>query len=176
MMPKAQLIPTLFLLLFSLPLLSQTPMNNVQMGKILKDVGDKLEGGLGNWQVYYKERVLFVITDETNNRMRIFTPIADVENVKEAAFSAMLKANFHAALDAKYALFDDFVVSLFTHPLKELTPHQFKDALLQVALAADNFGTTYSSTDLIFTPGIEDKEATPQKDKKINQKPKKKTR
>ncbi|MEM1124681.1 MAG: hypothetical protein AAGJ18_29850, partial [Bacteroidota bacterium] len=77
------------------------------------------------------------------------------------------------ALDAKYALYSGFVVSLFTHPLQELTEDQFKDAVKQVAVAAQNFGTTYSSTDLIFGADIE--QDSTENDRKVNEKPKKRT-
>lgn len=161
------------ILMFSLSLTSmaQDYMNNAKMGEILEKIGDKVEGESGNWQILYGERFLFILTDETHNRMRIFSPIADQTEVTSKELEAMLEANFHAALDAKYALYSGFVVSLFTHPLKELTEDQFKDAVKQVAVAASNFGTTYSSTDLIFGGGDEPSES----DKKINQKPKKKT-
>lgn len=166
----------MLLITSTITLFAQTEMNNIKMGEILETVGDKVEGRAGNWQVVYGEQLLFVITDETNNRMRIFTPIADQKDIDKEELVTMLEANFHAALDAKYALYSGFVVSLFTHPLKELTEHQFKDAVKQVAVAGQNFGTTYSSTDLIFGAGTtEENKDSSTKDKKVNQKPKKKT-
>ena len=154
---------------------AQSEMNNVKMEKILEKIGDKIEGTSGNWQVVYGDQILFIITDETNNRMRIFTPIADQKDIEKEELVTMLEANFHAALDAKYALYGGFVVSLFTHPLKELTNHQLKDAVKQVAVAGQNFGTTYSSTDLIFGGGTTEADEDKPSDKKVNQKPKKKT-
>lgn len=145
------------------------------MGAILDKIGDKVEGVVGNWQVVYGDQILFIITDEANNRMRIFTPIADQKDIDKGELATMLEANFHAALDAKYALYSGFVVSLFTHPLKELTDHQFKDAVKQVAVAGQNFGTTYSSTDLIFGGNSTEEDPPVDQDKKVNQKPKKKT-
>lgn len=156
-------------------LFAQSEMNNAKMESILEKIGDNIEGSAGNWQVVYGDQILFIITDETNNRMRIFTPIADQKDLEEGELVTMLEANFHAALDAKYALYGGFVVSLFTHPLAELTPDQFKDAVKQVAVAGQNFGTTYSSTDLIFGGGNTDENSSSKKDKKVNQKPKKKT-
>ncbi len=174
-MKKSSLLLFLFLNL-AVGLFAQAEMNNLKMGVILEKIGDKVEGVAGNWQVVYGEQVLFIITDEANNRMRIFTPIADQKDIDKTELATMLEANFHAALDAKYALYSGFVVSLFTHPLKELTDHQFKDAVKQVAVAGQNFGTTYSSTDLIFGGSTTEDENTPtDKDKKVNQKPKKKT-
>lgn len=171
---KQSILLLLVICYFSTSIIAQANMDNAKMGVLLEKIGDKLEGKSGNWQVIYGEQVLFVLTDETNNRMRIFTPIADEKDINKEDLATMLAANFHAALDAKYALYGGFVVSLFTHPLKELTDHQFKDAVKQVAAAAENFGTTYSSTDLIFGGGTTE-EMPAEKDKKVNQKPKKKT-
>ena len=170
-MPKF-LIVLAFTGLFAIAAFSQKEMNNVKMDSILHQIGEKVEGKLGNWQLIYGDRVLFIITDQTYNRMRIFTPIIEQKDLEKGELEAMLEANFHAALDAKYALYADFVVSLFTHPLQELTAHQFKDAVKQVAVAAQNFGTTYSSTDFIFGGDTEEGD-NKTKDKKINQKPKK---
>lgn len=152
---------------------AQMDMNNTQMQEILEEISEKVEGVKGNWQIIYGEQILFIITDEAHNRMRIFTPIADQKDLEKGEMEEMLSANFHAALDAKYALYSGFVVSLFTHPLQELTEDQFKDAIKQVAVAAQNFGTTYSSTDLIFGADIE--QDSTEHDRKVNEKPKKKT-
>lgn len=140
-------------------------MNNKAMGKIFKKVATNLDGELGAWEVTYKERIMLVLTDETNNRMRIFTPIAAEEEIGAREFKIMLEANFHSALDAKYSLYNGYVISVFTHPLKELSETQLVDALSQVAVLANNFGTTYSSTDLLF--GVETEES----EKRVNESP-----
>lgn len=138
------------------------------MDKIFKKVADSVEGEIGAWEVAYKERIMLVLTDESNNRMRIFTPIASEEEVTQRVFKIMLEANFHSALDAKYSLYNGFIISVFTHPLKELSEKQLIDALSQVAVLANNFGTTYSSTDLIFGTDTE------AQDKRVNESPSKK--
>ncbi|MEM9917519.1 MAG: hypothetical protein AAF990_05450 [Bacteroidota bacterium] len=148
-------------------------MSNQRMDKILREQAEAVEGQIGGWQVTFKNRLLLIITDERANRMRIFTPIAEQQYLGEEGMVKLLEANFHSALDAKYCLYDDFIISVFTHPLQELTEGQFVDALKQVATLADNFGTTYSSTDFIFAPGAEEKEAPEKNDKRINKKPKK---
>lgn len=165
-----------FLSVFSISsLMAQEEMNNTRLEEILKSLGENFDGETGSWKMQYGEQILFIITDETNNRMRIFTPIMEKEDLGEGQLEAMLEANFHAALDAKYALFNGVVASLFTHPLKELSSEQLIDAVKQVATAANNFGTTYSSTNLIFGGGLEE-EAPKNSDKKINKKPEKKTK
>ncbi|MEM8908446.1 MAG: hypothetical protein AAGD05_11415 [Bacteroidota bacterium] len=164
--------------IFSPNLHAQTPpqvgMNNAIMEKILKAEASQLEGVPGNWQVIYRERFLFILTDEANNRMRIFTPFAEEKDLEQTAYQNMLIANFHSALDAKYCLYEGFIVSVFTHPLRELTRAQFVDAMLQVVNLADNYGTSYSSTELLFAPGTEPSEEEKEQQKKeerLNKKP-----
>ena len=61
------------------PLFSQEPsnsqpgMNNTIMERILKGKVELLEGVPGNWQLIYKERLVFILTDETNNRCLLYT-------------------------------------------------------------------------------------------------------
>lgn len=154
------------LTLFPAALAAQEVMNNNRLEKILRQEADKMEGQSGSWMLYYGERILLAFTDEPNNRMRIFTPIVDEEKLTPAQMALMLKANFHSALDAKYAVYEGFVVSVFTHPLAELSEEQIADALRQVVRLADTFGESYSSTDLKF--GIEPEKET---GKRINQSP-----
>jgi len=100
----------------------------------------------------YKERMLICIYDENANRMRIISPIVKRENINEEQILNALVANFHSALDVKYALSDEIIWAVFTHPLKELSDYQVVDAIDQVYTAAITFGTSYSSTKLVF-PG-----------------------
>lgn len=166
-MRLALLLLSLCCLSFS-SLSAQKGMNNKKMGKILEENASAIEGEAGAWQVFIHNHVLIVVTDEPNNRMRIFTPIMEESELEKKQLRNMLIANFHTALDAKYSIYEGFVISTFTHPLKELTEWQLVDALSQVAKLAENFGTTYSSTDLIFG-GNQDKI----EQKRLNQSPSK---
>lgn len=150
------------------PLQAQKDMDNKRMGKIFSEVVDRVEGETGAWQLLFKERILLVLTDEPNNRMRIFTPIVEEEEIDASEMRNMLRANFHSALDAKYSLYNGLVISTFTHPLKELTEDQLLDALSQVVNLANTFGTSYSSTELIFGAPKEK-----EKDKRLNESPSK---
>lgn len=147
---------------------NQQKMNNDRMEEIFKAKADKVEGESGVWQIHIANRILLVLTDESNNRMRIFTPIIEQKDMEPGYSEKMLEANFHSALDAKYGLYNEYVVSLFTHPLQELTAEQLVDAMYQVVNLANTFGTTFSSTDLLFGGGQEEEE-----EKRINKKPSK---
>lgn len=127
-------------------------MNNQKLFHILQDQATDIEGASGAWSFTYDDHMMLLITDETHNRMRVITPIDEIKNLTQLELKNALMANFHTALDVKYAISDDLMWSVFIHPLKELTSDQVRDALKQVAQAADTFGGSYSSTDLVF-PG-----------------------
>ncbi|MCH8903285.1 MAG: hypothetical protein IIA45_05160 [Bacteroidetes bacterium] len=129
-------------------------MNNKRMGKILNQVAKITDGQAGYWEITYEGIEMVVITDENHNRMRIITPLAYINELGEEVFEEVLEANFHTALDVKYAISDDIMWTVFIHPLKELSTDEFKDGLKQVYYATVTFGTTYSSTDLVF-PAVE---------------------
>ena len=149
-MLKIVSIAVCLVLLYPLAAGAQQKMNDKKLEKALRKEGIQLEGERGSWLAYQGERVLLVLTDEPNNRMRIFTPIVAEREIGATQMERMLHANFHSALDAKYSIYEGYVVSVFTHPLRELTTPQLLDALQQVVNLAETFGTTYSSTDLIF--------------------------
>lgn len=132
-------------------------MNNEKLQTIYTTVSDSIQGNLGGWQFFIKEIPIMSITDEKHNRMRIISPIADSNTLNDELLKAALVANFHTALDVKYAVSDGVLWAAFIHPLKELTEHQVKDAVSQVYYANINFGTSFASTSLSF-PGRVSKE------------------
>lgn len=137
--------------LFSLPLpIRSQNMNNDDLEKIIYVVADSLRGNKGNWQFMIKDRILICITDEKNNRMRIISPIIEQKKLNYADMLKLMEANFHTVLDVKYAIADDLLWSVFIHPLKELDKDQILSAINQVFTAAATYGTSYSSTNLIF--------------------------
>lgn len=157
-----------FAIFLLLPLFSFSQnMDNQKLDTIYKTVSDSIQGNIGGWQFYIKQTPLISITDENHNRMRIISPIADSNTLNEELIKACLVANFHTALDVKYAVSDGVLWSVFIHPLRELSEDQVKDAVSQVYYANINFGTTFASTSLTFPGNISDK-----KEKEIEEKPK----
>lgn len=154
---KTRLTSALFILIFGWscaqePQKSNTQMDNYIMDEIIRRVADSVSGIPGQWQFVFKDRFMMAVTDANANRMRIISPIAEVEKLDEELLKKSLLANFHSVLDAKYAISDDLLWSVFIHPLKELTTEQLEDAIYQVYNANVTFGSSFSSTNLIF-PG-----------------------
>jgi hypothetical protein len=152
---------TIFLFIFLLNgivILPGQNMNNKRMGKVLEALADSISGADGFWEFYLDGRVMLGLTDESHNRMRIMSPITTSPKISPEELQACMEANFHTALDVKYAIADGILWSVYIHPLAELSKEQLQDAVKQVYQAAETFGSTYSSTDLAFpkrdaTPG-----------------------
>ncbi len=90
------------------------------------------------------------ISDPNSDRMRIVAPIIPASQLTETQRKDMLEANFHSALDGRYAVSNGVVYAAFIHPLSPLQELQVKSAIYQVSQLALSFGTTYSSGVLSF--------------------------
>lgn len=140
-------------------------MTPTKLGTMLETISDSIVSNTSQWQFIIKNTPFVAIADSTHNRMRIMSPIIESNNLSEELKTASLMANFHTALDVKYAISDGILWSVYIHPLKELTENQVLDAVSQVYYAKVNFGTTFSSTSLVF-PGKKPKKENPKSTKK----------
>ena len=136
------------------------------LGDILNEVSDSIQSNTSQWNFKIKDVFFICIADSTHNRMRIISPISDSNILDEELKESALIANFHTALDVKYAISDDVLWAAFIHPLKELTKNQVLDAISQTYYANINFGTTFSSTSLVF-PGRKPKKKATKKHQSI---------
>ena len=107
----------------------------------------------GQWLFTFEDRPMIALVDEAVNRMRIVTPIMAAEDLTGEQIQSILVANFHTTLDGRYAVTNGMVVATFVHPLSSLQENDLQSALRQVAQLAENFGSTYSSGELLLTPG-----------------------
>ena len=137
---------------FSITLTFGQNMTITKLGEIFESSSDSIIVNKSRWSFMIREIPFVAIADSTYNRMRIMSPIIEIERLSEELKTASLMANFHTALDIKYAISDDILWSVFIHPLKELSEDQVLDAISQVFYGNVNFGTTFSSTSLVF-PG-----------------------
>ncbi|MCL6266400.1 hypothetical protein [Flagellimonas myxillae] len=140
--------------------LSAQEMNSAKLLEIIKQEADTVQVSGNSYRFLFNEAMLICVFDENANRMRIISPIVEREKLGEEELLNALVANFHSALDVKYALSDEIIWSVYTHPLKELSEHQVVDAIQQVYAAALTFGSSYSSTNLVF-PGNKKKVEKP---------------
>lgn len=136
--------------ILALTISASAQMNNQKLEKLLTPHTDSIQGFEGRWQLRVNDLIMVVLTDEKSDRMRIIAPITEVSKLDEGLLLDCLTANFHSALDVKYAISDGLLWSVYVHPLSILTEMEVNSALQQVYRAAATFGTTFSSTQLLF--------------------------
>lgn len=128
-------------------------MNNKQLGVLIKRLDENVKGQPGYWQFKIDEQLVYVITDEKADRMRIIAPITKVEVLKKEELFRLMQANFDSALDARYSIAKGVLWSAFIHPLSPLSDKEFLLGLGQVVNLVATYGTSYSSGALIFQGG-----------------------
>jgi len=106
-----------------------------------------------SWQFTLSERQIFVITDTAADRMRVMSPIANAAGLSGNLLERMLQANYDAALDARYAIAQNVVWSVFVHPLISLEEKDFLSGTAQTVVAAQTYGTTFSSGMFVYGGG-----------------------
>jgi hypothetical protein len=117
---------------------------------LLKEVAQDLKGESGQWRFTYGGIDMAILTSVAHDRMRIIAPVGPEADVTDQQRQRMLAANFHSALDARYATSNGMVYAAYLHPLSPLQRNEVLSALHQVAQLVKTFGTTYSSSDLSF--------------------------
>ena len=93
---------------------------------------------------------IMIQTQEDANRMRIVAFITAAETLDPEHMRVLLEANYHSALDARYAVTGDHVVAAFLHPFSELGRDQFILGLYQVVSCAETYGTHFSGGTMVF--------------------------
>ena len=158
--PRTAALITASLIATAVPLVATTacaqtseqlqPMTLERLEQILESEVSNVVGENGQWRVSVGGRAVIVLADAQNDRMRVFSPVVPTEELTAQQVQTMLAANFHTALDARYAVTDGAVVALYLHPLETLQADNFRSALRQVVSLAETFGTSYSSSELNF--------------------------
>ena len=97
--------------------------------------------------------IMVVLTDDRADRMRLMMPIRkfDPRKAQDLRLALIaLHSNYDRALDARYALQDGVLWSVFIHPLESLTEGDLKNGINQVRALRKNTGTTFTSSELLF--------------------------
>ncbi len=132
---------------------ASAPMSGERLAELIEllDPEAVVEGNSVRFSI--GERIHIAVWDSAANRMRLMSPIAEVGMLGEALMFRMLQANYDSALDARYATAQGLVWSVFVHPLSNLDEEFLVSAIRQVHIAAETFGSTFSSGELIYGGG-----------------------
>lgn len=126
------------------------PMSNRELSGLLGNLAGQIEGQEGVWKINYRGIPMAIFTSPPHDRMRIVSPIPNEQVIQPSEMTILLKANFDRALDARYALYQGRLWSVYLHPLSSLTEDELSSALDQVANLVKTYGSTYSSGHLQF--------------------------
>lgn len=99
----------------------------------------------GVWELQFQGVRLTCLAQQDADRMRIITPITRLKDVTPKQLFRAMEANFHTALDARYATARGLLFSAFIHPLGALDEKALQSAVYQVASLAVTFGSEYTS-------------------------------
>jgi hypothetical protein len=108
-----------------------------------------------HWQFAHLGVPMACLTDPSFDRMRFIAPITELSKIDDATKDAVLEANFHTALDARYGSSNGLLFAAFIHPLSSLEDTLARSALDQVASLVQTFGSHYSGGTLELIGGRE---------------------
>lgn len=140
----------MFMLLNSCMMTSVNAVTQDEMEKIVTDAVEVIESKKGYLVFEYKNVKMALISDISHDRMRIISPVTKYSEMTLDQISIIMDANFHRALDARYATSKDILYSVFIHPMSPLSKTELTDALNQVATLALTFGSSYTSGELSY--------------------------
>ncbi|MEO1480913.1 MAG: hypothetical protein AAFU77_02325 [Myxococcota bacterium] len=132
---------------------SSPEMTNARMDTVLRKVADKVERRGNVWQLEIESYTLLVITDEKADRMRVMSMIGPAEKLDRTLLQRMMQANFDSALDARYAIANEKLWSVFIHPLRSLRDRDLISGVAQTINCVTTFGASFSSGALVFGGG-----------------------
>jgi hypothetical protein len=125
-------------------------MTQEELSALVRLVDPAATGSASTLNFTYEGVQMGCISDMTHGRMRIVAPIVPVSALTAIHVASILEANYHSALDARYATSNGVLYAAFIHPLPPLTAPQLASAIRQVASLVQTFGSTYSSGELVF--------------------------
>lgn len=145
-----RIIVSVFAILLSAAVQAGDAMNQSSMESIVKGIAQQSKGENGVVEFTFNDVRMYLVSDVKHDRMRIISGIVEYKNVTREQIDAMMEANFHTALDARYALSKGVIYAAYIHPMSALNEAEIKSAVLQVSNLARSFGTQYSGGTLSY--------------------------
>ena len=125
-------------------------MHQERLETLIRGEATDVRGGQGAMEFEFDGVAMACVSDALHDRMRIIAPVVGASDMTTAQRQRVLEANFHTALDARYATSGPLLYAAFLHPLGSLSEPELRSALRQVAQLVKTFGGSYSSGDLRY--------------------------
>jgi hypothetical protein len=127
-----------------------------ELAELLAQATDEFRQSPTHWQFIHDGIPMACLTDPGYDRMRIIAPITELAELDDATKDAVLEANFHTALDARYGSSNGLLFAAFLHPLSSLDDALAHSALDQVASLVRTFGSQFTSGEIEFSSSDDD--------------------
>ena len=126
------------------------PMTVERIRQLILDLDDdaKVDGNVVEFT--FANRTVVMIAAPQANRMRLVSGVIEAQQLSDDQLLSVLVSNYHLALDARYAVGNGVLFSVYVHPLAQLDEELLLSGIRQVATLAETFGTTYTSGELSF--------------------------
>ncbi len=148
--------PLMFALLFALPLKAQEaepPMTLPRMAQIILALDPEARSDQNRLFLTIEDVPLVLVADVGADRMRVMAPIRSSDGLSEADLRRMMQANFDTALDARYAVAQGRLWSVFIHPFAALEKDQLISGIGQTVNLALTYGNLYTGGAMAFQGG-----------------------
>lgn len=129
------------------------PMSVARLDTLIRRAGEDVQRAGTRWLFKLSGTQVHVVSDPRADRMRIVVPVREVSDLGARELYRLLQADFETALDARYAIAQEMVWSVFIHPLRTLDDAEFLSGLGQTVNLAKTYGKEYSSGALSFGGG-----------------------
>ena len=131
----------------------EPPMTMSRMAEIVLRLDPDARLGLNGFDFHVGDVPVLIVADPGADRMRAMVPIASAAGVSDEELRRMMQANFDSALDARYAIAQGRIWSVFIHPLSPLKRDQLISGIGQTVNAAQTYGGLYTGGALQFGGG-----------------------
>ncbi len=127
-------------------------INAERLGRLILALDPDAVAQGNGWRLSIEGQLVLLITDPAAGRLRAMVPVRAASGLTAPQLVRLLGANFNTALDARYAIAEGLVWSIFVRPLAGLGKVQLISGLAQVVTLARSYGTSYSSGAMRFGP------------------------
>ena len=121
------------------------PMTMSRLDTLIRRSVEAVERNGEVWRFDLAGQEVHVIANPRTDRMRIVIAVGEVDGLDASDLYRLLEAGFLSTHDARYALAQGIVWSVYVHPLRSLSDMDFLSGLGQSLNLARSYGTSFSS-------------------------------
>ncbi|MEM6634437.1 MAG: hypothetical protein AAF667_00975 [Pseudomonadota bacterium] len=131
----------------------EPPMTYERMARIITALDPEADTVPNGFFFHVENVPVLIIFDVLADRMRAMVPIREAADIQPEELMRLMQANFDSALDARYAVAQGRLWSVFIHPLSPLKRDQLISGVGQTVNIALTYGTLYSGGAMQFGGG-----------------------